>query len=630
MEYRVWKFVGLTALIFALFLGLAFADSSNRYVRIRHVEGDVTVYPSDRDRSSDAVVNTPLLEGDEIETQNGRVEMTYHNGIIVRLGDYSAARIDSTYNPMSIELLKGNLFVDSRLVDNLREELEVRAGDSQVFLIEEGNMRVDLGTEGTVRVTSVKGEAEVRASGGRVLLQPGERTYVDPGKSPDSPEVFDSDYDELDDWNESRMDAYLNDGRDQYNDEHDRYVDDSLYYDTYDLNNYGDWRAYSNYGNVWIPRVSYGWRPYDDGRWMSVNDGWFWVSNEPWGWTPYHYGRWGWGLDIGWYWIPGYAFAPSWVSWYDYGDYLGWCPLNYWNRPVVIYNDFRGNLPYIQKQKTLNVANAWTFIKKNDLGASNVKVVRLRDPEMQSIKLDATRVAKAPPQQLKSLVLPTRQVKPYQIQKPGQVPSLVNDKRIVKPSEDVKNPYGVEHRDFYRKPSERVNQTAKHPDRKIETGSSPARPQIVSPKDREGEFSFRPSRDDQFKRIVRPGVEGKENGRKPLGPYVSPYYRDYKRNNDNLDENAKEAPWYRDRDPYTNEKEISPRYLDEAKKMFERLQEDRNSDRNSPKSYQTPPPDIRRDGGGRDIKVQRPPQSNRNQAPPPRSKPAGGQQKEKH
>ena len=148
--------------------------------------------------------------------------------------------------------------------------------------------------------------------------------------SPSRPEAFNGDYDELDDWNSSRMDSLAN--PDDY--EEDQYVDESLRYDTYELEQYGDWREYGSYGNVWVPRVYDGWRPYYDGRWNYSPNGWFWVSYEPWGWAPYHYGRWGWGLDFGWYWIPGYTFGPSWVSWYDYGDYIGWCPLNYYNRPI--------------------------------------------------------------------------------------------------------------------------------------------------------------------------------------------------------------------------------------------------------------------------------------------------------
>ena len=69
------------------------------------------------------------------------------------------------------------------LLISFREELKVRAGEAEIYLIDEGNMRVDLGNEGGVRVTTIQGEAEIRANGQRILLRANERTYVDPGKS---------------------------------------------------------------------------------------------------------------------------------------------------------------------------------------------------------------------------------------------------------------------------------------------------------------------------------------------------------------------------------------------------------------------------------------------------------------
>lgn len=587
----------LSAILLTLLGGVVYADSSNRHVRVSYVEGDATIYPSDGERPSDLQRNVPVLDRDEIETRNGRVELAFRNGIIVRVGDYSSVRIESTYSPMILELLSGNLYVDSRIVDNFREELEVRAGDAQVYLIDEGNMRVDLGKEGTVRVSALQGEVEVRGSGGRVLLQQGERTYVDPSSTPESPEVFDRDYDEFDDWNESRMDSAM----DRYGDyREDRYVDDSIYYDAYDLYDYGDWRAYGSFGNVWVPHVSYGWRPYNDGRWMYFNSGWFWHSYEPWGWAPYHYGRWGWGLDIGWYWIPGYTFAPSWVSWYDYGDYLGWCPLNYWNRPIFFYNDYRNNYPLVQKQKTRDVTDAWTFVHKDKIGNSNIKKIRLEDTVVKSIKLDPTRVVKTPRKEIATYVMP----------KTTKVPGFLNDKKVVKvPTDDIENPNGLKHRnediDGTKRPSERVK-TPRTPEPIQKTPKSSQYQQDrdvkIVPRDRDADPNSRDrdaktdqfktvrpresgyDRDQQFKRTFDPRMEQ----RRPLGPYVSPYYRERQRN-DNLDrnyENLREVPWYRDPNSYKDEdREVSPRYLDEAKKIFERLNNNKDGDRGS--SYGT-------------------------------------------
>ena len=90
----------------------------------------------------------------------------------------------------------------------------------------------------------------------------------------------------------------------------------------------GTWIQTSDYGYVWQPQIQDpNWAPYTDGHWVYTDDGWTWVSDEPWGWATYHYGRWA-NLDgEGWCWVPGYTWAPAWVSW-RYGDgYCGWAPL---------------------------------------------------------------------------------------------------------------------------------------------------------------------------------------------------------------------------------------------------------------------------------------------------------------
>jgi hypothetical protein len=106
--------------------------------------------------------------------------------------------------------------------------------------------------------------------------------------------------------------------------------DDSISFQTFynALASEGTWIQSSDYGYIWQPNVTDpNWAPYTVGHWVYTDDGWTWVSDEPWGWATYHYGRWV-NLDgQGWCWVPGYTWAPAWVSW-RYGDgYAGWAPL---------------------------------------------------------------------------------------------------------------------------------------------------------------------------------------------------------------------------------------------------------------------------------------------------------------
>ena len=103
-------------------------------------------------------------------------------------------------------------------------------------------------------------------------------------------------------------------------------MDLGFFYD--DLAPYGNWIERPSYGWVWTPRgCRSSWRPYRGGHWVWTDEGWTWISDEPYGWATYHYGRWYDDPEIGWSWVPGDEWAPSWVSFQEGGDYVGWAPL---------------------------------------------------------------------------------------------------------------------------------------------------------------------------------------------------------------------------------------------------------------------------------------------------------------
>lgn len=94
------------------------------------------------------------------------------------------------------------------------------------------------------------------------------------------------------------------------------------------LSPYGQWVYDPQYGNVWVPNEDGDFRPYGSrGRWVMTDYGNTWVSDDPWGWAVYHYGRWTYNPYYGWIWVPGYEWAPAWVSWRYGGGYCGWAPL---------------------------------------------------------------------------------------------------------------------------------------------------------------------------------------------------------------------------------------------------------------------------------------------------------------
>jgi hypothetical protein len=140
------------------------------------------------------------------------------------------------------------------------------------------------------------------------------------------------------------------------------------------LGDQGTWIQTDTYGYVFQPNVSDpNWAPYTDGHWVSTDQGWTWVSSEPWGWATYHYGRWA-NIDgIGWVWVPGYRWAPAWVSWRYGGGYCGWAPLP----PETLEGADDGDQGYHfgnDVDVSFNIgAGCYSFLPVGDMGDPNYR-----------------------------------------------------------------------------------------------------------------------------------------------------------------------------------------------------------------------------------------------------------------
>lgn len=120
-----------------------------------------------------------------------------------------------------------------------------------------------------------------------------------------------------------------------------------------ELSPYGQWVYDGQYGNVWVPEVGPGFRPYaSNGHWVMTDNGNMWVSEVPWAWACYHYGRWTYDGYYGWVWVPGHEWAPAWVNWRSGGGYYGWAPMG----PGHV---FGGSYEYPD--------NYWVFVSPNYL-----------------------------------------------------------------------------------------------------------------------------------------------------------------------------------------------------------------------------------------------------------------------
>jgi hypothetical protein len=152
---------------------------------------------------------------------------------------------------------------------------------------------------------------------------------------------------------------------------------DSLDYFREELAPYGQWVNHEGYGEVWVPRVQAGWRPYTTGHWAYTDQGWAWMADEPWGWATFHYGRWFYDQGLGWAWVPGNTWAPAWVAWRHGDGYVGWAPLP----PSIEFTD-EGGLGF---GVTAITAGFFTFVIERNMMTPDVSEVIL--PSARNVQI---------------------------------------------------------------------------------------------------------------------------------------------------------------------------------------------------------------------------------------------------
>jgi FecR protein len=345
--------------------GAAAAQEDYRHGRIRDVEATVSLQREAEPGAEEAVPNSPFLPGDRVWTDaRGRAEFQFPDGAVLRLD--SRGKLDylthdeARGEKVVLKLWSGGLYLRTR-GDRGGAAVEIETPAGLVETHDRGTYRIDVDS-GETRVSVYEGEAVLDGGGRRVDVDAGERAYVRRGEDPERPRSFDRrEEDEFAAWDRDRQsrETFVDGGR--------RYLPQELDAYSGELESNGAWRYETTVGYVWQPYVDAGWRPYTRGRWSWTSYGWTWVPSERWGWAPFHYGRWGQSASFGWYWIPGRSWGPAWVSWASGGDYVGWCPLGFRDRPVHGWGGTagvavaRGNGP-----------NAWSFVRRGDLGARDL------------------------------------------------------------------------------------------------------------------------------------------------------------------------------------------------------------------------------------------------------------------
>ncbi|MEO7673055.1 MAG: DUF6600 domain-containing protein [Pyrinomonadaceae bacterium] len=329
-----------------------------RVARISFIRGDVQVR---RDGSQDwekAVLNLPVVEGDEITTgADGRFEIQFNTYTHVRAAENLYLKIVGLKDgAIALSLPEGTLNVRLTKFDKDTAFFEVDAPKTTIAVQKSGMYRIDAGKQGDseVRVSVTNnGEARVYADNSGFTLKNGRTANIKiDGQFAGEWDTEDADRyaDEFDTWTLDRDVTIAKRLKDAY---YDKYYDQDIY-GAEDLNDSGDWIHTKKYGYVWRPYRNAtsqyaNWSPYRYGNWRWVPPyGWTWVNDEPWGWATYHHGRWFYD-DGTWYWTPyGYYrrsrswWSPALVGLTIIRQTICWYPLPY-HYGYYNYNYYYGN-----------------------------------------------------------------------------------------------------------------------------------------------------------------------------------------------------------------------------------------------------------------------------------------------
>jgi hypothetical protein len=343
-------------------------DPPDRVARLSYRQGDVTLEEAGANERSTAPLNRPLTTGDHLwSDQDSRAELQVGSAAL-HLDEFTAIELKDLGNDsLRVGLDEGVLTVHVRDVGR-EETVEIDTPNAVVSLVEPGEYTIEVNRGGDTTVVKVRDGAAMVDRGDR-----GARTYhVDSGRQGiftgrdrlsaaiDSVERR-SDFERWADGREDRARRAAS----------TRYVSrEVIGYE--DLDDYGDWRSYPEYGYVWFPRsITVGWAPYRFGHWAWVRPwGWTWIDDAPWGFAPFHYGRWAF-VGSRWGWVPGPrsyrpVYAPALVAWVggpsvgvsvSFGSGIGWFPLGPREVYVPGYRASRRHVHDVNLSNTVIVNN---------------------------------------------------------------------------------------------------------------------------------------------------------------------------------------------------------------------------------------------------------------------------------
>ena len=290
----------LLATLFATAAASArYADPPGRVARLSHTQGELSFSPSGEEDWYSVHRNRPLVRGDRLwADRNSRAELQIGSAA-VRIDEYTSLEIlELNDNLVQLEVSEGSINLHVRRLYS-GQEFEIATPNLAFVINKTGDYRIDVDPRNEhTTVTVWHGKGIAYGDRRHFSLYAGQAVRF-----------YDADLIDYETFGLPRMDDF-----DRYCSHRDlrlsrslslRYLDDDVIGYS-DLDDYGDWRSNSRYGNVWFPNhIDANWAPYRDGQWIWQEPwGWTWVDDAPWGFAPSHYGRWV-NISNQWGWIPG-------------------------------------------------------------------------------------------------------------------------------------------------------------------------------------------------------------------------------------------------------------------------------------------------------------------------------------
>jgi hypothetical protein len=195
-----------------------------------------------------APMSMPLLAGDRVRTQNGRVEILYGDGSTLHLDTNTVVDFQSD---QVVRLLDGrvrlNIAGPSRRID-----YRIDAPSGWVQIASPGEYRISMiasEREPEVELAVLRGAADLVNEDGRTSLAAGERAFARAGAAPSTSYVYNSAaWDAFDRWSEGRRDLRMTASASA------EYLPEEVQSYAPTFSTYGYWQNVPTYGRVWYPR----------------------------------------------------------------------------------------------------------------------------------------------------------------------------------------------------------------------------------------------------------------------------------------------------------------------------------------------------------------------------------------